>query len=278
LPDNGGVPLFSRERRERPPLTSEPVAWEELDMTPRWLGDDSSSAVAASQPSNMSNHGAVEWDRFLAGTRARSELALAISMIGSPEEPEIRLPFGPSASVSLPGSEPDTTYVGGPRIPLARPPSPAPSLGRADRDLALRLVNGRDATLPWWSLHLSGVDEYPPGGGPSRRVGPTGTLLPLLISATAEVVAAIWTSPDGAIRHYVIPWLPRWTPVLQWLSQRAIPELVPSAARRIHGRIGEEPALQTSAESSALAALAQLDDEYQIRRDEISLRHRHPDQ
>jgi hypothetical protein len=226
---NEGPPPGSRWHRERPALTSEPVAWDELDMTPRWLGDDSSSAVAAIQPSNTSNHGAVEWDRFLAGTRARSELALAISMIGSPEEPEIRLPFGPSASVSLPGSEPDTTYVGGPRIALARPPSPAPSLGRADRDLALRLVNGREAALPWWSLDLRGAEVSFGGDGPSQIIGPTGTLLPLLMSAAGEVVAAIWTSPDGAIRHYVIPWLPRWSPVLRWLSQQAIPELICSS-------------------------------------------------
>jgi hypothetical protein len=83
------------------------------------------------------------------------------------------------------------------------------------------------------------------------------------------VVAAVWTSPDGAIRHYVLPWLPLWTPVLQWLSQRAIPEFVPSAARRIHARIGEEPALQTNAELSAQAALAQLDQQYQTSRDEL---------
>ncbi len=230
------------------------------------------TAAALSQRSNQATcgmRGLPEWDRFFAGAQARHELALAISMIGSPEEPETVWPGGPSASVSLPGAAPGIAHVGGPRIRLAQAPSPAPSLGQADRDLALRLVNGRDAALPWWSLHLSGADVHPGGGGPSQRVGPTGTLLPLLISATGEVVAAIWTSSDEAIRHYVIPWLPRWTPVLQWLSQRAIPALVPAAARRIHARIGEEPALQTSAELSARAALAQLDEEYQIRRDDL---------
>ena len=269
LPNSEGAPLGSRGRRERPALTSEPVAWGELHMTPRWLEDDSSGAVAAIQPSNMWNQGAAEWDRFVAGAQSRRELAVAISMIGSPEEPETVWPGGPSASVPLPGAAPSIADVGGQRIRLAQPPSPVPSLGQADHDLALRLVNGRDAALPWWSLHLSGADLHPGGGGPIQRVDPTGTLLPLLISATGEVVAAIWTSPDGAIRHYVIPWLPRWTPVLQWLSQRAIRELVPAAARRIHARIGEEPALQTSAELSARAALAQLDEEYQIRRDEL---------
>jgi hypothetical protein len=44
---------------------------------------------------------------------------------------------------------------------------------------------------------------------------------------------------------------------------------VPSAARRIHARIGEESALQTNAELSARAALAQLDEQYQTSRDEL---------
>jgi hypothetical protein len=38
---------------------------------------------------------------------------------------------------------------------------------------------------------------------------------------------------------------------------------------RIHARIGEEPALQTSAELAARAALGQLDEKYQISRDEL---------
>jgi hypothetical protein len=35
----------------RPGLTSEPVAWENLHMKPRWIGDDSSGAGAAIEPS-----------------------------------------------------------------------------------------------------------------------------------------------------------------------------------------------------------------------------------
>jgi hypothetical protein len=269
LPDNERARLGAGGQRERPGLTIEPVAWENLSMTPRWLGDDSSGAVAAIQPSNFFNRGAAEWGRFIAGVQARGELALAISMIGSLEEPEIVLPGGPSASVSLPGAVPGIAHVGGPRITLARAPSVAEGLGRADRDLALRLVNARDPALPWWSLDLTGAEVYPGGGGASEMINPTGTLSPLLISTASEVVAAIWTSSDESIRHYIVPWLPVWTPVLEWLGQRAIPEFVPSAARRIHSRIGEEPELQTTAEVSARAALAQLDEEYRVRRDDL---------
>ena len=224
--------------RERPGLTVEPIAWESLRMTPRWLGDDSSNAVAAIQPSNFLNRGAAEWDRFIAGTQARQELALAISMIGSADEPKIKWPSGPTASVSLPVAPPDVANVGGPRIPLARAPSIAEGLGPVDSDLASRLINARDPALPWWSLSLTG-GEWHYGGGRSEIVNPTGTLSPLLISAAGEVVAAVWTSSDGAIRHYVIPWMPAWMPVLEWLGQRGIPELVLSAAGRAESKAGE---------------------------------------
>jgi hypothetical protein len=134
------------------------------------------------------------------------QLALAISMIGSLEEPEIVWPGGPSASVSLPGAAPGIAHVGGPGIPLANAPSVAEGLGPADRDLALRLINVRDPKLPWWSLELTGA-EVSYGGGGTEMIEPTGTLSPLLISAAGETVAAVWTSSDEAIRHYVIPWM-----------------------------------------------------------------------
>jgi hypothetical protein len=81
---------------KRPGLTSEPVDWDTLGMTPRWVGEDSSSAVAALQPNMYANRGATEWSRFLAGAQARGDTALAVSMIGSMEETEPVGPFGPS--------------------------------------------------------------------------------------------------------------------------------------------------------------------------------------
>ena len=96
----------------RPTLTTEPIAWEGLGMTPRWVGDDSSSAVAAIQPGLFANRGAAEWSRFLAGARTRRELALVISMLGGPEEPTMVGPGGPSASVSLPGSRRGLRHCG----------------------------------------------------------------------------------------------------------------------------------------------------------------------
>jgi hypothetical protein len=94
-------------------------------------------------------------------------------------------------------------------------------------------------------------------------------LWPLLVSAAGEVVAAVWTSPDETVRHYIVPWLPAWTPLLDWLAQRAILEFVPAAARRVRARVGDETELQTAAEASTQAALAQLDEEYRARRGDL---------
>ena len=272
--------LDSRARRalggneSRPDITSEPIAWDSLAMSPRWVGDDSSEAVAAIEPSLLANRGADEWRRFRAGTRRRAELTLAISMVGRPEEPEIINVFGPSASISLPGAALGFATVGGPRIALANHPAPAGDLATADRDLALRVVNvrDRDRTLPWWSLQLHGSEVHHGGGGASQIVNPTGTLLPLLVSTAGEVVAAIWISPDDEVRHYVLPWLPAWTPVLRWLSERAVPELMPAAARRLHARLGEEVELQTADELAASVALNQLDQDYQANHHRITER------
>jgi hypothetical protein len=251
----------------RPALTKEPIEWDSLRMTPRWIGDDSSCAVAAIQPSLYANRGAAEWQRFLAGTQVRGDVALAISMIGSPAPPQTRGLLGAGAGVSLPGAG-GFNSAAGPRIMLATAPTPADDLGRADRDLALRLVNARDSTLPWWSLHLDGAEIHR-GGSSSQVINPTGSLTPLLFSAAGEVVAAVWISPDDAIHHYIIPWLPVWRPVLDWVGQQAIPKFVPAAWRRIHTGIGDDPDLQTTDESSALAALARVDDEHRVRREAL---------
>lgn len=255
---------------ERPSITVEPLAWDALHITPRWLGEDSSRAVAALQPNLMANRGADEWRRFHTGAAARGEVALAISMIGTPEPPQIMSPFGPQASISLPGSETGAEFVVGPRINLAAKPTLAEGLDGADRDLASRLVTTRDLALPWWSLHHSGAGMFPGEGGPGIRIAPTGTLTPLLTTGAGEVVAAVWRSPNDAIRHYIVPWLPSWRPLLEWLASQAIPEFIPAAARRIHATLGDEPQLQTTTELSLRSALATLEHDYRTRHDDLA--------
>jgi hypothetical protein len=100
-------------------------------------------------------------------------------------------------------------------------------------------------------------------------LGPNGTLTPLLSSTAGEVVAGVWVSSDGAVRHYVVPRLSSWKTILEWLSRHAIPEYVPSAKRRVHTRVGEEPELQTQREQAALAELAQLDADYKAHRTQV---------
>ena len=257
----------------RPGLTSEAVAWESLHMTPRWIGDDSSAAVAAIEPSLRHRFGADEWHRFIAGVASRGEVALAISMIGHPRD-KSSVTFagvlsGISESVTLPGAEQGFGSVGGARIALAKPPALADGLRGADRDLSMRLAGTRELKLDWWSLNLSNAQVFPGGGGPARIVNPGGSLRPLLISGAGEVVAAVWISETKAIRHYIIPWIPTWAPVLDWLGQRAIPEFVPAAARRIHANLRDDPGLQTTSEVAARTALAELDEDYRVRRETL---------
>jgi len=111
---------------------------------------------------------------------------------------------------------------------------------------------------------------FPGGGGPGISITPTGTLTPLLTTGADEVVAAVWRSPNDAIRHYIVPWLPSWTPLLEWLGSQAIPEFIPTAARRIHATLGEEPQLQTTNEISLRSALATLEHDYRTRRDDLA--------
>ena len=248
---------------QRPPITSEAIDWLAFDFVPRWVGDDSSEAVVALEPSMFHDRGAAEWRRFIAGTRARGELALAVSMVGDAEEPAYRSIFGPSASVTIPGA--DGSSVGGSRLALASPPEPPEDLGRADRDLALRLVDPgvRPTELPWWSLELS--DELGYRGGLILETTQIGTLVPLLISRVGEVVAAIWISPDGSIRHYILPYLLAYSPVLQWLTDQAIPEFVPTAARRRGWALADQAEFQTPGEAALRAEIDNLEADYERR-------------
>jgi hypothetical protein len=112
---------------------------ESLRLTPRWIGDDSSAAVAAIEPSLTHNFGANEWQRFIAGVRSRGEVALAISMIGHPRDKSLvrfaGVLSGVTESVTLPGASQGFGSVGGVRIALANPPVIADGLGEPTETL-----------------------------------------------------------------------------------------------------------------------------------------------
>jgi hypothetical protein len=156
----------------RPSITEGSVDWDGLMLTPRWLGEDSSQAVAALQPSLNAGQGADEWQRLRAGAAARSEVVLAIPMFGTVEPPRNPNPFGSEQSLSLPGSAANgSDYVSGRRISLATKPTIFDQLGGADRDLASRVVTVRDLELPWWSLHHTGSIIDPGVIGVAKVVG-----------------------------------------------------------------------------------------------------------
>lgn len=247
----------------RPVIASEDLDWLALGLTPRWLDDDSSEAVAALDPSLLHDGGANEWRRMLTGAATRGELVLAVSMVGSDEEPGYVPLGGLAASVYLPAAT--WTSVGGTQIALRSRPDPAPGLGRADRDLALRIADTRPPELPWWRLSMSGSQTLSPFDRPAAHAA-EGTLESLLVSRAGETVAAVWTSPGGAVRHYVLPFMPAWRPVLEWLMQQAIPEFIPTAARRVRSSLAVEPELQTPAEADARGQLAQLESDYEAQR------------
>jgi hypothetical protein len=265
-PSLADVAAISRTGRARvvPLIATEDIDWDSFGLMPRWVGDDTTGAVAALEPSIFSGRGAQEWDRFVAGTHARGEVALAVAMLGSlnDDEEPVRSVFGPSASVYIPGGM--FTSVGGGQISLARPPDVSDGLGRADRDLALRIRNGRRTESPWWSLRLSAAAFESPTGTQVRE--PQGSLTPLLTSAGGEVVAAVWESPSMDVRLYVLPAMESWKPVLDWLVTKALPEFVPSAARRSRSNIADDPALQTADEAAVVGELARLEREYEERR------------
>ena len=96
----------------RPGITSEVIDWAGLGFTPRWVGEDSSEAVVALEPSLFHDRGAAEWRRFVGAAQSRHELALAISQVGSAAEPEYRALGGPRAGVMLPGEDTDDETLG----------------------------------------------------------------------------------------------------------------------------------------------------------------------
>lgn len=251
--------------QERPLVTSEAIDWEALHLTPRWVGDDSSEAVAALEPSRFHDRGAQEWQRFREGTRSRGEVALAVSTLRPASDPRPVALGRVGDAVSLPGA--DGSSVGGEQIALRSRPEAVATLNGADRDLALRLKE-RSTELPWWRMELSGSELYRAGSYP-ERVSPDGLLMPLLVSAVGEVVAAVWIAPDGALRHYVVPFMPSYVPLLDWLVERAVPEFVPAAARRLRGSLGGEPLLQTADEAAARKALSEFEAAASTRRGEL---------
>lgn len=259
--------LAARQRGrtwERPALSADSFPWESLGALPRFVGAESASCVAALQPSNFSDRGAEEFERFRAGAAARAETALIVSTIGSIEAGGIRHNvFGFDDSISLPGLD---GSIAGRRLPAGAEAEVHPSVTGADRDLALRLRN-RLAEGPWWAIELaathwetsSGVEVHEPGG----------VLHPLLVNQLGETLAGVWI-PDGEDwRWYVVPGGAEWTDMVAWLVERAVPEYVPDALRRARAAELVDDPLLTARELEARDALEQFDRDATARREDL---------
>lgn len=252
--------------RQTPSQRTRSTRWSRYGLEPRWRGYDSSDCAAAIGPSVFHDRGADELERFLAGARQRDDTALVVAVLGDANDNGEywttslqRLLTGFDTSVRL---NKTLTSVNGRRLPTATRPRIAPDLGRADRDLAIRLLN-RPTSAPWWQLQLSGATTIRGDGfgGPTVHE-PVGRLHPILVDPLGAPVVAAWTSPSNDQCWYVLPDATSWASVLGWLIHRALPEYVPAALRRARSPYFSDPALQTSDELAAQQALAELESNY----------------
>ena len=263
---------LARERRDaRPRITTEDIAWAGLGLQPRWVGDDTSSAVAAIEASGFHAQGADEWRRFRDGAALRSEVALYISTAEPPDDGPYSI-LGRSARIDMPYVVREF-YIRGEPVRLAVKPELADGLTSTDRDLALRIRNDRPLDREWTAFEPA---VYAFEGGHSfeqRRQGQFfGTWTPLLVTPDGRTVAGVW-SDDGnlpsPVRHYVLPDMPSYRPILQWLVERAVPDLIPTAAARSRRYSDLQPELQTDRERQLSDELNLLTEQYETTRADL---------
>ncbi|MFD6517109.1 hypothetical protein [Rhodococcus sp. NPDC060176] len=241
---------------QQTPISAAALDWEQLNVQPRWLGQESADCVAAIEPSIFTGSGADELRRFSAGARERDETALVIRMLGDADH------FGPLPSL-LHGADvvlilPDAQgSIGGRRLPTGARPVLAPGLNVADKDLGLRLLNRPDSA-PWWSLKLRDTAFESPTGAQTPSP-PRGSFEPILIDVLGNPVVAAWAPADGSMRWYVIPDAVDWNQIIDWLVQQAIPHFAPMAARRYRIAGSVAPEWQTPREIAAQDALTDME-------------------
>lgn len=241
---------------QRPAVAADSIAWDALNVVPRFVGSESTTCVAALQPSVFHAEGADEFERFLGAVGRRGETALVVSTIGDLGDTRRGgSVFGRNdASISLPGAE---GHIAGRRLPDGAAPELAAGLTGADRDLALRL---RSAAQTWWAIELADTEWEGAGGRGVHHA--SGAIEPLLVSELGEVLAGVWIPGRGRDwRWYVLPDGVDWNMSIAWCAERAAPEFVPGALRRARSVSLVDAELRTPAELAAMSALETFDRE-----------------
>jgi hypothetical protein len=119
------------------PLLEQDFDWAAHDVTPRWIGMESSDCPAALEPSIFHQRGGEELKRFLAGAASRGETAVLIATVGNANDDQPRGVLGQrSATILLPGSN---EAISGVRTPDRSAISLAAGVEGPDHDLGLRL-------------------------------------------------------------------------------------------------------------------------------------------
>ncbi|TNM37702.1 hypothetical protein FHP29_18135 [Nocardioides albidus] len=249
-----------REQR-RPSAASGDLDWGGLGFEPRWVGFDAADCVAALDPSVYAGKGADEFDRFRQGAASRGELAIVISLVETPDPGSHWSVFGPAGS-SLSLGRFNTSIHSRP-LGIGARVRRSDGVEGAEVQLALRLMSC-NPPLPWSALSLDGITLSSTHGRVKHE--PEGTLVPIIETELGEPVVAVWTSPDGVERRYVVPAEAPWTVLLSWLVEDALPEYVPDAMRRARRHMATDLDLMTRRERQAHTALAAFDAEYAERR------------
>ncbi len=257
---------YLREQR-RPRIAENQLDWAVFGLDPRWIGHDTADCSAALQPSIFHNQGADEFYRFRDGAATRNETALVVSQVESARQKKSVYDslLGPSDSIHLGRYE---SSIHATPLGIGAKVSIAPNLNDCDHQLALRLLSLRPAP-DWHSLTLA--------GGTIERDGmrldilPQGDLLPIIETELGEPVVAAWLSPDEIERRYILPAETPWKPVLAWLVEQALPELVPGAMQRARRNLATAPDLITLREKKIRRSLEELEKEYLDRKSSLEV-------
>ncbi|MGC4991929.1 hypothetical protein [Nocardia salmonicida] len=214
--------------------------------------------VAVLEPGRFSGTGRNEFSRLREGAKQRGEMALVISMLGRAGDDDAIRSATTAAddSLFLPGFRGSITAR---RLPTGACPRLADGLSAADHDLGNRLL-GRPDGAQWWTLALADTALEPSLGlGAQKMSPPPGSLEPILVDPMGKPVVAVWVPEQQNQRWYIVPDAIKWSSVVDWLVQQAIPYYIPDAARRFRTAGFVDPEWETPRERRAREAIADME-------------------